>query len=286
MDKKFVYIDKILDIIQSQFLAVMASDPEYYGQYKIILSNEQQYVKIKDRNTKAIYIVVKFVPGSLNFGQNVIPVNFNALGEGNKVEVCQRLLLEYAQQFNLGDAITIPATESEDGNRYIIKQVYTQPQIMSNFNETWNEFRSLFFMSGSILLGKNSLPITKIIYYDTESDEKGTDIDFITSSWDFAIQLDSQAFYGTNSRTTSKAKIGTLTVGIISYLSSNPLCEKVRGIAWDLADDAPNGVKEEFFLSVEFADGKKKEKMKFKLANVSCPQNIGEFPIISMTLTN
>lgn len=275
-----------MEIIQRQFLEVMSSDVDYYKQYNIILSNEQQYVKSKDRNQNNIYIVVKFVPGSLNFGQNVIPININALGEGNKLEVCQRLLLEYAQQFNLGDPINIDSASSEDGNRYIIKQIYTQPQVMSNFNPSWNEFRSLFFMTGTFLVGKNSVPITKITYYETEDSEEGANIDFINTSWEFSIQLDSQAFYGTDSRTTSKSKIGTLTLGIISYLTDNPLCTKIRGIAWNMKNLAPNGIKEVFYLSVEFADGEVAEKMKFSLVSGNSPQNIGEFPLISMTFTN
>ena len=280
------YIEKMMEIIKKQFLEVMNNDPDFYGQYKIILTNEQQYVKEKDRQTNNIYIVVKFIPGSINFGQNIVPVNFNALGEGNKLDVCQRLLLEYAQQFNLCDPINVSKTESGDGNAYIIKQVYTQPQVLSNFNSTWNEFRSLFFMSGTFLVGKNSIPIKTITYYENSDDTEGTSIDFINTSWDFSVQLDSQAFYGTNSRTDSESKISTLTLSIASYLIDNPLCNKIIGMAFDLEDLAPNGIKEKFYLTIEFANGIVINKMKFKLVNANSPQNIGEFPMISMTFTN
>lgn len=279
-------IKKMMEIIERQFLEVMAGDPGFYSKYKIILSNEQQYVKESNRDKNNVYIVVKFVPGSLNFGQNLMPININALGEGNKIEVCQRLLLEFAQQFNLSEPIDIPSNESGDGNRYIVKQIYTQPQVLSNFNASWNEFRSLFFMSGSFLIGKNSVPITSITYFESESAENGTVIDFINTSWDFSIQLDSQAFYGTDSRTTSKSKIGTLTLSVISYLMDSPLFSKIIGIAWNDKTLAPNGIKETFFLTVEFANGVTIQKMKFSLANANCPQNIGEFPLISMTFTN
>ena len=65
---------------------------------------------------------------------------------------------------------------------------------------------------------------------ENESDEIGSEINFINASWDFLIQLDSQAFYGTDSRTTSKSKIGTLTLGINSYLTDNKLGTKIHGI--------------------------------------------------------
>lgn len=281
-------IETIMGIIKDQFLEVMSSDPDYYKEYDIILSNEQQYIKNRDKKPNGIYIVVKFIPGSLNFGQNVIPVNINALGEGNKLEACQRLLLEYAQQFNLGEPINISSSE-EDSNSYIIKQVYTQPQVMSNFNPSWNEFRSLFFMTGTFLIGKNSVPIKEINYFATESETgNGTPIDFINSSWDFSIQLDSQGFYGTDSRTRSESKIGTLSLSLVTYSISNAFCNKVRCIAWNKkgTGEAPNGIKEDFFFTVKFADGMTAEKVRFKLVNVTSPQNIGEFPLLTMTFTN
>lgn len=276
-------IKKIMDIIKEQFLEVMSSDPDYYGKYDIILSNEQQYIKSDERNPNGIYIVVKFIPGSINFGQNVLPVNINALGEGNKLEVCQRLLLEYAQQFNLGEPINVPSSE-DDSNTYIIKQVYTQPQVMSNFNPSWNDFRSLFFMTGTFLIGKNSVPIKEITYYESASAESGTKIDVINSSWDFSVQLDSQAFYGTNSRTRSESKIGTLSLSIVTYSTNNPLCSKIRKIAWNM--NGTDGLKTEFLFSVKFTDTEQAEKMRFKLVSVTSPQNIGEFPLMSMTFTN
>lgn len=277
-------IKKIMDIIEQQFLTVMNSDPEYYDKYNIILSNEQQYVKEKYRDKDSIYIVVKFIPGSLNFGQTLIPINFNALGEGNKLEVCQRLLLEYAQQFNLCEPINISASESGDGSSYTIKQVYTQPQVMSNFNPTWNEFRSLFYMSGTFLLGKDSEAIKKITYYSSLDQEEGSELNFINASWAFAIQLDSQAFYGTNSRTESKSKIATLTLNVTLYLKNDPLSLKTLKIAWNV-DKEHNSIKDVFYLDVEFED-LTVEKMPFHLSNANCTQNIGEFPLLSLVFTN
>ena len=320
------YIDKMLKIIEKQFVSIMANDPDFYSQYKIVLSNEQQYIKNKDRDPKAIYIVVKFMAGSINFGQILYPVNFNALGEGNKLEVAQKLLLEYAQTFNLGEEekwedvqlgkehLTLNTNNKYVYNNqeytlqqlkelnlvdfkidnYVAKQVYTQPQVMSNFNAAWNEFRTLFFMTGTFLIGKNSMPITGIRYYESmdATEESGIDVDFIATSWDFTIQLDSQAFYGTDSRTTSKSKIGTLSFSMTSYAADNLLCNKVRAIAFNNKTIAPNGIKESFWFKLIFADPtftigtETNGRMEFHLANATSPQNIGELPLIALTFTN
>ena len=292
-------INKMMEIIEKQFLSVMRSDPDFYSQYKVILSNEQQYIKNKDRNPKNIYIVVKFMSGSVNFDQTLYPVNFNALGEGNKLDVAQRLLLEYAQTFNLGEDEKWSVTWKDSQNvshtdNYIAKQVYTQPQVMSNFNTFTTEFRTLFYMSGTFLIGKNSMPITKLEYYDTMPTAvdgqypDGQNIDFITSSWHFSIQLDSQAFYGTNNRTRSKSKIGTLAISFTCYSTDNPLCDKIRAIAFDdtTLSGAPNGIKTPFYFRITFANGKKTKIMEFRLSDADSPQSIGELPLISLMFTN
>ena len=278
------YIDKMMDIIKKQFIAIMNDDPDFYSRYDIILSNEQQYIKNEDRNPKSIYIVVKFVPGSINYEQMLFPINFNVLGEGNKLDVAQRLLLDYAQTYNLGEE----EKWNEGTDSYVAKQVYTQPQVMSNFNTFSNEFRSLFYMTGTFLIGKNSIPITLVEYFKempSVTPATGETIDFITTAWDFAIQLDSQAFYGTDSITKSKSKIGTLTFSMTIYATNSDLCKKIRGIAFQNATDAPNGIKESFYFRLTFADGTETDILEFHLAHVTSPQSIGEFPMMNAIFT-
>jgi len=289
------YIDKMMEIIKKQFIIVMADDVDFYSHYNIILSNEQQYIKNEDRDPKNIYIVAKFVPGSLNYGQVLYPVTFNALGEGNKLEVAQRLLLDYAQRFNLGKEEEWYETWTDEDNQshtdhYIAKQVYTQPQVMSNFNTFTNEFRTLFYMTGAFLIGKNSLPITSVMYYTSDDvSEEGIKIDFLSTSWDFSIQLDSQAFYGTDSRTKSKSKIGTLCFNLTVYAMSTPLYNKIRAMAFHDKSNttaAPKGIKEVFYFEITFADGFTTPRLEFHLSQATSPQTIGEFPVVNLTFTN
>lgn len=276
------YANKMMEILEKEFISIMESDPEYYSSFNIILSNEQQYVKNVDRSPKTIYIVVKFLSATITYGQTLLPVTINAIGEENGLEVCQRLLLEFAQTYTLSNEINM----SDGKDEYIVKQIWQAPQIMSNFNIVEAGFRSLFYMSGTFLLGKNSLPITKISYFDDPASENGEDVDFITSSWQFNTQLDSQAFYGTDSRTISKSKIGTLILSLSFYLIDNGICKKITGIAFNDKEWAPDGIKSDFYLSLEFAGGKKIEKMRFSMASVNSMQNIGEFPLVSISLTN
>lgn len=282
------YIDKVLEIIKDQFVAVMSGDPNFYSKYNIVLSNEQQFVEEADREPNTIYIVVKFLSASLTFGQTVLPVNFNAVGEQNAIDACQRLLLEYAQEYTLKNDINISTEQSGDGNTYIIKQIYQAPQVMNNFNGIFEGFRTLFYMSGTFLIGKNSLPIEEIRFFESADETgDGEKVEFINTTWDFNIQLDSQAFYGTNSRTVSKSKIGTLGLSATIYLTDSKLSRKILGIAFDSQTLADEGIKEKFYFTVKFANNVLTvNKMEFHLVSAHSQQNLGELPLISLTFTN
>ena len=112
----------------------------------------------------------------------------------------------------------------------------------------------------------------------------------ISANWNFSIQLDSQAFFGTNSITTSKSKIGTLTLNLVTYFSDNAFCKKVRNIAFRKTNNGTlvvaNGIKEKFYFSVTFSDGDIADHMEFALASADFSQSIGEFPLLSFTITN
>ena len=45
-------IDRVMELLMKQFADVMSKDSEYYNNYHIYLSNEQQYVKDKNKIIK------------------------------------------------------------------------------------------------------------------------------------------------------------------------------------------------------------------------------------------
>lgn len=256
--------EEIMELLKREFAEVMAKDEEYYENYKIYLSNEQQYVKEQSREKGAIYIVVKFLPASLNFGQTVLPITINAIAEQNKIEVCQKLLLELAQTYNL-------TTDSSE----TIKQTYTSPANTSNFNEVFNGFRSLFYMSGTFLISKNSNPCK--LYYDDE------EVTCITLAQSFDAQLDSQTFFNTKNFTKSVGMYGTYSLNFTTYLTDTELLNKVLAICLRSSED---GVNSTFKFTIVYNNGYKIEDLEFKLVNFSVQQNIGEMPIASLTFTN
>lgn len=276
------YKTELLELLKTEFVEVMNSDYDYYKKYNIVLSNEQQYVKNIDRSPNKIYIVVKFLEATLFYGQIVQPININAIGVHNDIEVCQRLLSDFANKYNLNEDVTIGST-----NNVILKQYFNAPQVMNRFEQIYEGFRTLFYLSGSFLIGENSNSISSIEVLDiVDSSGNPYKVQFLTTQWSYDNQLDTQAYTGTNNRTKSYAKICTLSISFTIFLKNDAFCNKLLGMAWNNTTLAPQGNATTFTLKVTFKSGLVINGMVFKLANCSAQQNIGEFPPISITLTN
>lgn len=255
----------IMDTIRLELTSIMSNDPDYYENYKIVLSNEQQFVNSQDREKNTIYIVVKVLSAQITFGQRVVPITINAVSELNKIEVCQRLLNEFANQYNLkNDSI-------EDGDVvHFTTQTYTTPAVSSNFNDVYSGYVSLFYMSGTFLISENAN-----VYTLEYNDEK---IDTITNSFSFDVQNDTQATFSSNDFTKSNPMIGTLVVSFTCYFVSDGICK-------DLLVMLNNkNINNSFVLTLKFKGGIEFTRT-LRLVNLSVQNNAAELPVASITMT-
>lgn len=139
IEDKSIDLESIMNIIQSQ-LSVLVNLPEnaeLFAGVRLICSLEQQFMKIKDKDRHAIYIVVRLGASSVVFGQTVLPVTIMALTEENKIELTRNLLMQYALTFNLNRV-----------NDDTIQQVYEAPNVISNFEAVYSGYRSVINVSG------------------------------------------------------------------------------------------------------------------------------------------
>ena len=139
----------MLHTISNQLADIINNDYDYYCDYSIEVTDEQQFSKIELNSSNKIYIVVKFLEASLNFGQIVFPITIQAMSEQDKLDVCYTLLFEFANKYNL--------RWSKDKK---VGQFYSAPSVLSNFNEVFEGFRSLLYMSGTFLITNNANYLT------------------------------------------------------------------------------------------------------------------------------
>jgi hypothetical protein len=300
--------DEILALIQGQLVEHMNSDGyfEKYNGLKLVIAKEQQYMKIKDKDPNAIYIVVQFGAADVLFGQTVLPVTITALSEQNTLDLTYNLFYEYAQKYNLVRA-----------NDNTIQQVYQSPSINGNFNELYEGFRSIVSLSAAFVIGTNSNEYNVYYYYKQDDVEFAEEVPIISTTYAFVGSPDTQAFYNNNNFVKSEIGFGGMTLGFSMFiLTDSKIMNDVLdifgnvkengdtayvvkpGVEIDKVDlndletipaesgfNAQAPVNKTFKLGTVYKDGKHARISNYKLTSASSTQEIGQIPVIALAFT-
>lgn len=204
--------EEILTLIQGQLMEHMNSE-EYFAKYKgtkIILSKEQQFIKQKDKDPNAIYIVVRFGAADVMFRQTVLPATIIVLTQQNKVDLAYDLMYEYSQRFTLVRA-----------NNDTIQQVYESPSMSGNFNEVYEGFRSVVTMTAAFVIGKNSNEYKVYYYYSQDGANLAEEIPMVSTTFSFVGSPDTQAFYNKKNFVESVVSFGAVSLGFTTFVLSD-----------------------------------------------------------------
>ena len=167
-------IERIMTTLSDELANIITSRYEYYQGYDIVLNNEQQFYTIKENIPGRIYIVIKFGEASLDYGQTVAPITIQAISEHNNLEVAQTLLYEFANKYNLNFETIVEGNMS-------IKQVYNAPYILTSFNEVFEGFRTLMYVSGIFLFTRGANYLN--LYYSSKPLEKDDEIETVEAKY-------------------------------------------------------------------------------------------------------
>lgn len=260
--------EKILDLIRNQFVSVINNNLGLYSDVTLIIDDELQFTKLKDKEEGAIYIAVKFSSVDFDFGETNQEITMTVISEQNRIDIAQLLLMEYVTKYNLH--------LSKDGQ---ILQGYSTPSVSSNFNYVYDGFRSIIYVSGTFLISEDAVRM-KVKYNSPEIENGTEDVEAITHIVSFDNQLDPQAFYRTNNFTESVAKVSTFSFSMTMFLVSN----------LKIVDDA---------LSLMFAEksnnlpfnitvsiGNHSRTTDFRLANAQINQEPTSLSMITLTFSN
>lgn len=258
--------EEVIELLRKQFYLLMQKDEELQD-LTLSLSTEQQFTKIKDKSKSTIYIVVKFLEGTLNYNEKLLPFTITAISERNKFELCQKLMSIFAETNNLTTDEVADVT---------ITQSYANPVITSNFVEIYEGYHNVIQLSGMMMITKNANSFQ--LSFKNESGEY-EDVDTITNTFSFDNTLDTQPFFNSNNITQSKAKFGTITINATLYLTDTELVNKVVKIAFkQLSNDTKFSLKLKHKNGLELIED-------FKLVNYTSEKAIGQLQVCSITFT-
>lgn len=256
---------ELINFLTQEIGMLVNSNKDFYGNTNFIVANEQAYINNLEKKENTIYIVVKFLQATMPYGQIVLPFNITAVSEENNIEKCQRLLFDFSQEYNLKNDST--------GQ---IKQFYTTPVVLNNFNVVGKGFRSVLMINATFLISKNILNIDKIQY--KKDDGTYEDLEIINFNLNYENQIDTQAFSENGSKCISVGMIGVLSFNISLYFNDNELTNKILDIMFK------NGqVNQTFTFRLTFKNGYDTGDIEYKLVNSPIVFNLGELPMASFT---
>lgn len=206
--------NKVLELIKRQIK--LLNYREEYQNIKIYVSDERQFIKNNIKEDNAIYLIVKFGEGTLNYGATFLPITIEAITVQNKIELCKQFLFDYTQTYNLVSSNNI-------------MQSYTTPTNTIDFIEMFVGYRSLFEISAVFLIAQNSNTFNFEYFNDKGEWEK---IEAIDMKLSFSNQLDSQPFFNTNNFAKSETRVSVLALTFVKYLNEDEIDNKIFDIVY------------------------------------------------------
>lgn len=107
------------------------------------IETEEAFVKREDYNENTIYIIIKYLSDDKTSGAVIQPVQFLILSEQDQLDVAKAIFDKFATDHNF--VAVIESTE-------YIKQQYTNPVVLSNFNPVMYGYRSVMYMTSNLYI--------------------------------------------------------------------------------------------------------------------------------------
>ena len=134
----------ILNQIKTELYSII-NDDSFYANHDFLITLEQQFIKTRQMQPNRIYIVVKINSASVNYGQTILPISIQVVSEQNMLFTAQKLLFDFVERYNL--------SRSTDQTT---QQIWQSPVVSTNFEQMFEGFRSVLYVSGTLIISKNA----------------------------------------------------------------------------------------------------------------------------------
>lgn len=256
--------DYILNLIAQQINDVLEDGTPFF------ITDEQTFIKNKDKKEDGVYVVVRFNRASTVLNQAVLPVTLTIMGFENEVEDTQALFNRFISANNL-------KTEND------ITQIWMSPEAILNFNNVWTGYRSLFTVSGTFVIGNGTVRMTKITFKYTDGEETKTeDIGIIGFTDITEAAINSQPYSNTKGRTRSYGSFITNAFSIVIYPAGDlEFVQKLMEWKYDFSE---NHEDDDWLLSGTFANCRTNmQESVWKCRSANFSQKIGDIPTMEIT---
>ena len=171
-------------------------------------------------------------------------------------------------------------------------QIWLSPEAILNFNNVYSGYRSLFTVSGTIILSDGTIRLNKITYrYNNPAYGQANepqylyeDIPVIGFMDITEASLNPQPYVDTKGRTKSYGDFITNAFSIVTYPNGNlEFMKKIMIWKYDFVNSHQN---DDWYLSGDFSTGQDiPEGYAWKCRSANFSQKIGDIPTIEITFT-
>lgn len=119
--------------------------------YDFEIESEQDFIKRKDLKPNTIYVLLKYLQNDIQIGVNTQPVQLLILTEQNSLDISKAFFSKFAIEYNFYTKSYRYGNEGAYKYLYV-KQQYTDPVVLSNFNTVDYGYRSVLYMSVNLYI--------------------------------------------------------------------------------------------------------------------------------------
>ena len=200
---------------------------------KIEVCEEQLFAKMIAPVPNTIYCVIKYLSTNVAYNTLVRPIQVLIVSEGNQMQKARALFENFATNYNWKLV--------KDGTTYI-KQQYSTPVVISNFNDVGYDFRSVLYMSGTLIIMENVIDVDNIqvgLYDNINNAWDYEKVEPLSFQMQYSVNGNTQQIAGSKIAHTIK-ETATVSVALIIAPKNSNFLKKAVDIA---NDDASGNIK-------------------------------------------
>lgn len=119
----------------------------------IFVSKEQNFAQMDKLTPNTIYVVIKYLSSDIEYYVETMPIQLLVLSEQNSLEKAQMIMNKFAEDNNW---------KVIEENGIYIKQQYNSPVVLNNYVEVSYGYRSVLYVSGTLLYMNDIVDIKEI----------------------------------------------------------------------------------------------------------------------------
>lgn len=202
------------------------------------VDSEQAFLKAKDLQPNTIYVLTKDLQNDNSIGVETQPLQILILSEQDSLDIAKVLFTEFAKKYNF-EAISETYVEDDETKNIWIKQQYSDPVVLSNFNTVDYGYRSVLYVSATLYIMYGVIDVKNVTVDDNPYEVLNFNVSYSMSTNTQQLPGGAGTYIASSLKTVSTFAL-TMTVPMLE----NALVKKVLNIMAETDDTNNNNISE------------------------------------------